>query len=589
MATARGSHRLLTDQVDVHPTSSTIASSPVASSFQRLHLLPPPLLALVASHLEVDSLLRLQRCSSALHRLCADATYMTAAWRWAELWVQDDRLHQWALPWIKCMGDKPTLIPVDVWQAALPAFHAVLVKSAGGDSNRWHARLRELVQQPQRTVWRLFTRGKARDGRSEWQVVDDEEAEQSADVQRVEVLRDITWDQLGEEAVPPYRDVEVRCRLTLRACPYLQHLTFFIDSSTYVEPSHEDTFALVPHLRSLVLGQGREHAGELLLIEEPPVDIERMLDSLPHLTKLRCWHIFLTITDMLDLASHSTLEDLQIDNIDKQLSDLEWIGADMHFPISVEEDVWQLEQDAVSKPLDGGIEGEESEGVESAHDELLIPQVGAQLAGSGSEEGPEWLRKEMPRLRVALTRTQPTQNSCEMRLALADWLHRRLRRGGLHTDEHDQPAWLLRHYRRQVAEVRCVLRAQLSELAATATAAATATSLPAGAEGKRDTAWMKQLDERRRALEDAEHHEACLRESKRRLTKSKTRRCKVQRSIAAREVAGWDAQIAAQRRTVMALANRVQWLKDRVSATRLEAREQAARTTAVKERADNKY
>ena len=32
----------------------------------------PPLLALVASHLLLDTLLRLQRCSSALHRLRAD-------------------------------------------------------------------------------------------------------------------------------------------------------------------------------------------------------------------------------------------------------------------------------------------------------------------------------------------------------------------------------------------------------------------------------------------------------------------------------------------------------------------------------------
>ena len=53
-----------------------------------LHLLPTPLLALVASHLPPASLLRLQRSSSALHRLRSDESYMAAVWRWAELRVE---------------------------------------------------------------------------------------------------------------------------------------------------------------------------------------------------------------------------------------------------------------------------------------------------------------------------------------------------------------------------------------------------------------------------------------------------------------------------------------------------------------------
>ena len=42
---------------------------------------------------------------------------------------------------------------------------------------------------------------------------------------------------------------------------------------------------------------------------------------------------------------------------------------------------------------------------------------------------------EMQRMYAALTRTQPTQRSCEVRLALAEWLHRRLRRAKLHTEQ----------------------------------------------------------------------------------------------------------------------------------------------------------
>jgi hypothetical protein len=43
-------------------------------------------------------------------------------------------------------------------------------------------------------------------------------------------------------------------------------------------------------------------------------------------------------------------------------------------------------------------------------------------------------RVAMQRMRTALTRTQPIERSEEMRLALADWLHRRPRRVKLRTD-----------------------------------------------------------------------------------------------------------------------------------------------------------
>ena len=50
-----------------------------------INQLPTPLLALVASHLPVQSLLCLQRCSQALRRLRADESRMAEAWRWARL------------------------------------------------------------------------------------------------------------------------------------------------------------------------------------------------------------------------------------------------------------------------------------------------------------------------------------------------------------------------------------------------------------------------------------------------------------------------------------------------------------------------
>ena len=48
----------------------------------------------------------------------------------------------------------------------------------------------------------------------------------------------------------------------------------------------------------------------------------------------------------------------------------------------------------------------------------------------------EWLTAETQRLTAALTRTQLTQRSCEVRLALADRLHRHLQRDSLRLHLH---------------------------------------------------------------------------------------------------------------------------------------------------------
>ena len=89
-----------------------------------LQQLPTPLLALVASHLPLASLLRLQRCSSAHHRLCSDESYMAAAWRWAEVRLSSHLNEQmWLLPREQCVdgGERHCMIPVGVWRAAVGA------------------------------------------------------------------------------------------------------------------------------------------------------------------------------------------------------------------------------------------------------------------------------------------------------------------------------------------------------------------------------------------------------------------------------------------------------------------------------------
>ena len=120
----------------VHSTATTIAVP-----FQLLTGLPLPLLALVACHLDVGSLLRSQRCSSAHYRLRSDDKYMSVAWRWASMKISlTTRLCEWALPERRCIVDDERdavngqhFVPVSVWQAALPAFRAVLARAGEAD------------------------------------------------------------------------------------------------------------------------------------------------------------------------------------------------------------------------------------------------------------------------------------------------------------------------------------------------------------------------------------------------------------------------------------------------------------------------
>ena len=67
------------EQFCISPASSTSLPRAHSSTFQLLSLLISPLLARVACHLQPVTLLRLQRCSSALHRLRNDGAFMSVA------------------------------------------------------------------------------------------------------------------------------------------------------------------------------------------------------------------------------------------------------------------------------------------------------------------------------------------------------------------------------------------------------------------------------------------------------------------------------------------------------------------------------
>ena len=429
------------------------------SSFQLLSLLPPPVLALIASHLRLNTLLHLQRCSSSLYRLRLDGAYMAVAWRRAEMRLSSQaRLHEWVLPWDQCIahGHAERLIPVSAWRAALPVLRAVLAGSNRHEEDGLRHRLHHLVVKRQPTKWVLAKRTQWWYAR--WEVVDDERAQQSADMRRVEVLRDVTMRIMIEEVLPYFRNVEVRCRFMLQVCPYLQHLDLTIDTSF---PPERDTFTLVPRLRSLRVAH-YYCRGDVEW--KCPFDTRGMLDSLPYLTSFSCNNIRrMGVEQLLDIASHSTLEDVHIDSgPDHALDYYEWIGRAIKFPISVKEDEERLGDDAKVMNRSGDIE-EEGKVEEAA--------LFGSISGGGEGERQDWeMKDEVQRMRAALTRTQPTQRSCDVRLALADWLHRRLRRGRLCTDDYSpnpplRPKSLLRRYRIQVALLRYTLRQQLTELA----------------------------------------------------------------------------------------------------------------------------
>ena len=445
--------------------AAAVAASCSELSFQLLSLLPPPLLALVASHLEVDSLLCLQRCSSSLHSLCAGESYCAVAWRHAMLRLNTHRrLHDWAVPYEACVFGRQYLIVASVWRDALPALNAVVAarERAYLQSMYW-LRLRVARQQP---VERVLVR---RDADGTERVANKKRATHSC-----EVLSDVTWDDV-KDATPEQRDVEVRCRLVLQACPHLRHLDLTLFRAAHVEPHNYDTFALLPRLRSLSLSQDDyeiELTG-LTSFDKPPVDFALALDSLPCLASLRCAAIQMSVRSLLAIACHSTLEQLHIEAAGAhKLAETQWIGDELHFPgVDEQEDERRLRQEVRAVAVHGSVEEEKDSAqyvapaaeVDSAEPAAYMHWQPSHVPWEASSAEK---RDNLNRMRRALARTQPTRRSCETRLALANWLHRRLRRGGLPTDDSNFPAWLLRHYRALVALLRSTLQRQLSELAA---------------------------------------------------------------------------------------------------------------------------
>ena len=449
---------------DTHVDSATLTQprGPISRSSQQLSHLPPPLLTLTACHLDVVALFRLQRCSTRYRRLCADESYRAAVWRWAQLRMSmDKRLHEWTLPSEQCVASgERGLIPVSLWQLALPVWRAVVARlraqeTVDGmpwlDVHEGYDRYIDAVEEEQPTVTILAKRN----ADDSWEAVD-EDTKQSADVQRVEVLRDIDWCQM-DEVMLPCAETGVRCRLVLQACPYLQHLDLTVDTRVSERPSHADTFALVPRLRSLRLNQQCDRKFDSGFDKEALFDFRAMLTSLPHLTSLTCTNIiFSGVTELLDIASHSTLEELHIDC----KIEAEWVKDHVHFPISVDEDEQRLERDAARVlSLRAGMYGvgEDHEAVWRA---VLFP-----IASIFNQQD-KWLTAETQRLTAAVTRTHPTQRSCEVRLALADWLHRHLQRDSLDTNalNNNQFVSMLRRWRALVAHLRSTLQHQLSEL-----------------------------------------------------------------------------------------------------------------------------
>ena len=428
---------------------------------QPLSHLPTPVLALIAAHLPHDSLLKLQRCSSALHRRRSDESYMAAAWRWARVTVPSFmRLPEWTLPVEHTVLHASTAqygysIPVQLWLAALPALRAAVDKERQGRLPQ----LREWLAQSQPSKPILAKRDE--DGRL--REVHGEVAQHEAGVERVEVLSDISNKDISALWAKDGIGVEVRCRLVLRACPYLLHLSLWIDPSVLTSPSQEDTFALLPRLRSLVLVRRVFYQRTLdTPSEQALLAVERMLHSLPCLTSLRCTGFYFSVADLLAVACHSTLEELYIDTGTHRSAACPWVGQSFkHLPDAAEEEAL-LDREALPLAVDvGEREGE----TESALLDLLDPLRTTALQMSADDEGREQAEAERAALlsmRAALTRTLPTQRSCEVRLALVDSLCMRLRRVVLlHTDTDE----LTRHsYRKQAALLRHTLRDQLAEL-----------------------------------------------------------------------------------------------------------------------------
>ena len=63
-----------------------------------------------------------------------------------------------------------------------------------------------------------------------------------------------------------------------------------------------------------------------------------MLRNLPRLTSLSCEYLFVDTSDLLAIASHSTLEQLHLEARGEYLGDEQWLGHNLRIPAIVTRD-----------------------------------------------------------------------------------------------------------------------------------------------------------------------------------------------------------------------------------------------------------
>ena len=229
---------------------------------------------------------------------------------------------------------------------------------------------------------------------------------------------------------------DTHCRLILQACPYLQHLRLYINTRTRAKPSHEYTLARVPHLRSLTLFPNDSSKRESRHANAQPrvrFAFGRLLYSLPNLASLYCVNLRTCVRDLLDIPSHSTLEELHIEATGRSC----WTRSgwkQRRCCFHSERGAEAAGAGRCSHDTPSEAEAARTQKAPYAHRDPTVPAKSVQSLDDTAQ-----------RMHTALTRTQPTRRSCETRLALADWLHGRLSRDGPPVDESLQLDWLLRH------------------------------------------------------------------------------------------------------------------------------------------------
>lgn len=409
--------------VEFSPSSSAFSSSPP----NRCHLTytPPAVLALICQHLHVDGILRLLRSYSTLQRLSqADDSFNSVAWSNASVNLRlNQQLHDWALPIEGLICDSyhcRSYIPLSLWQQALPVIRYTV--------QQWDT-LGEQVYESKEVEKKLKAALAAEQPTTLLRVGDQE---------HIVLVRSYhEFDKLVPLSAPCFRT-----HFVLTATPHLQHLSL---DARDIQCQSGSFVSLVPHLRSLRLGQIYWNQTDE---EEFIMSIRDMLAVLPSLTALHCHNLHLGIQGMIDIAAHATLQRITLDSENAKYLDRAWLGYNVHFDSDhVDEEEDEEEDEEV---VDGQVQPHMAGGM-----------FETEKAGEGEESD-----DKIQRLPLALTRVVPSHSSITARLALANFLHRQVRRN--HTPTYERPLSVLRHFRQQIAVLRSILLDQLTASSATA-------------------------------------------------------------------------------------------------------------------------